>query len=270
MRITWIKLHAKIWSLKQPLKNISHWMPWWKHTVYYARYESELARKRYMNADPENRLVCSELKWLWNEKMNVLFKSEMEQKRHEKENMVWTPPFSMDELYQFPEKLKEAWCGRHLDMTTKKRILRCLIQDVTLNDKMGMIQVGIRFHTGAEELIEVGRPLKKYETWTTSPELVDYIRAESRRHTVEEITAMLNDMRKKSGKGKPFTQSIVRRIQYRCKIPSLKQHLKSIGYLTTEEKAKELGRTCCRSVGWSHPVIKQFSIPFCPVFILIF
>ena len=104
MRITWIKLHAKIWSLKQPLKNISHWMPWWKHTVYYARYESELARKRYMNADPENRLVCSELKRLWNEKMNVLFKSEMEQKRHEKENMVWTPPFSMDELYQFPEK----------------------------------------------------------------------------------------------------------------------------------------------------------------------
>ena len=79
-------------------------MPWWKHTVYYARYESELARKRYMNADPENRLVCSELKRLWNEKMNVLFKSEMEQKRHEKENMVWTPPFSMDELYQFPEK----------------------------------------------------------------------------------------------------------------------------------------------------------------------
>lgn len=211
--------------------------------VEKARYESELARKRYMNADPENRLVCSELERLWNEKMNILFKREMEQKRHEKENMAWTPPFSMDELYQFPEKLKEAWCGRHLDMTTKKRILRCLIQDITLSDKMGMIQVGIRFHTGAEELIELGRPLKKYETWTTSPELVDYIRAESRRHTVEEITAMLNGMGKKSGKGKPFTQSIVRGIQYHYKIPSLKQHLKSIGYLTTEEKAKELGIT---------------------------
>ena len=54
---------------------------------------------------------------------------------------------------------------------------------------------------------------------------------------------MLNDMRKKSGKGKPFTQSIVRGIQYRYKISSLKQHLKSIGYLTTEEKGKELGIT---------------------------
>ncbi len=211
--------------------------------VERARYESELARKRYMNADPENRLVCSELERLWNEKMNLLFKSEMEQKRHEKETMVRTPSFAMDELYQFPEKLKAAWYGSHLDMTTKKRILRCLVQDVTLSDKTGMIRVGIRFHAGAEELIEVERPLKKYETWTTNPGLVDYIRAESRRHTVEEIAAMLNDMGKKSGKGKPFTMSIVRGIQYHYKIPSLKQHLKSIGYLTTEEKANELGIT---------------------------
>lgn len=37
---------------------------------------------------------------------------------NQQENMVWTPPFSMDEL--------------------------------SLNDKMGMLQVGIRFHTGAD------------------------------------------------------------------------------------------------------------------------
>jgi hypothetical protein len=30
-----------------------------------AKYEAELAKKRYMNADPENRLVCAELERLW-------------------------------------------------------------------------------------------------------------------------------------------------------------------------------------------------------------
>lgn len=48
--------------------------------VEKARYESELAGKRYMNADPENRLVCSELERIWNDKMGILSKCESELK----------------------------------------------------------------------------------------------------------------------------------------------------------------------------------------------
>lgn len=211
--------------------------------VEKARYEAELARKRYMNADPENRLVCSELERIWNEKMGILSKCESELKRHERDTAESVRSYDLAALSKFPEKFKEAWHADSLDMVTKKRLLRCLIQDVTLRENEGIIQAGIRFSGGAEELIEVQRPPKKYETWTTSPEIVEYIRSESKRHTVEEIVALLNNSDKKSGKGKSFSPNIVRGIQYHYKIPSLKQYLRSIGYLSTEEKAVELGIT---------------------------
>lgn len=38
--------------------------------VEKAKYEVDLAKRRYMNADPENRLVSAELERLWNEKMS--------------------------------------------------------------------------------------------------------------------------------------------------------------------------------------------------------
>lgn len=64
---------------------------------------------------------------------------------------------------------------------------------------------------------------------------------ESKRHTVEEITEMLKSSGFKAGKGGEFTLSVVRGIQYRNNIPSLKKYLYSQGYLSTEEKAKMLG-----------------------------
>ena len=131
-----------------------------------------------MNADPENRLVCSELERIWNEKMGILSKCELE-----------------------------------------------FVQDFTLRENEGIIKAGIRCSGGAEELIEVRRTPQKYETWTTSLEIVEYICSESKRHTVEEIVALLNNSDKKSGKGKSFSPNIVRGIQYHFKIPSLKQYL---------------------------------------------
>ena len=60
-------------------------------------------------------------------------------------------------------------------------------------------------------------------------------------HAVGEIVDRLNDQGKISGKGFAFTLASVRGIQHQYGIPSLKEHLRSIGYLSTEEKAKQMG-----------------------------
>jgi len=126
-------------------------------------------------------------------------------------------------------------------MSDKKRIVRCLIEDVTLNLLGDEIIIGIRFKGGLTESIKIPRPLKKYETWTTDPKIVEYIREASKINTVEEMVEYLNNSGKKSGKGLTFTLMSVRGIQYHYGIPSLKAHLRSIGYLSTEEKAKQMG-----------------------------
>jgi len=113
-----------------------------------------------MNADPENRLVCSELERIWNEKMGILSKCESELKKHERDAAEPAQPYDLAALCGFPERLKEAWHADKLDMVTKKRILRCMIRDVTIRENEGAIQAGVRFSGSAEELVKIQHPLK--------------------------------------------------------------------------------------------------------------
>lgn len=208
--------------------------------VERAGYEAGLVKKRYMNAEPDNRLVCVELERLWNEKMGTLLKTESELREHEKKTAT---PMKTDigTLLNFPEKLHEAWCNNDIGMTDKKRIIRCLVEDVVLDITEREIIIGIRFKGGIAESIKIIRPPKKYETWTTEAGIAEYIREASKYSTVEEMVEHLNQHGKTSGKGLKFTLSSVRGIQYSYNIPSLKEYLRSLGYLSTEEKAKQMG-----------------------------
>jgi len=206
-----------------------------------AKYETELARKRYMNADPENRLVAAELERLWNEKMNQLAKTVDDFRKFKSSARTEKAEPDIEQLFNLPERLKSAWESDNLNITDKKRIARCLIEDITLAMLGDEITIGIRFKGGLSESIKVQRPLKKYETWTTVPEIVEYIKEASKKYTVEEIVESLNQSGKKSGKGLDFTLASVRGIQYSYGILSLKKYLRSNGYLSTEEKAKQMG-----------------------------
>ena len=52
--------------------------------VERARYESDLTRRRYMQVDPENRMVADVLEAEWNNKLRVLSQAQEEyEKRRE-------------------------------------------------------------------------------------------------------------------------------------------------------------------------------------------
>ena len=209
--------------------------------VEKARYEAEAAKKRYMLADPENRLVAAELERLWNERMTLLAKASDELHKHKSRNQTVNAAPDIVQLLDLPEALESAWKNNTLDITDKKRIVRCLVEDITIAPVDNEIMIGIRFTGGLAESIKVKRPLKKYETWTTDHDIVEFIRDASKQFTEEEIAKNLNDAGKKPGMGSEFTLSCVRGIQYKYGIPSLKKHLRSKGYLSTEEKAQQLG-----------------------------
>lgn len=116
----------------------------------------------------------------------------------------------IERLMKFPEELHKAWHSNKINMVDKKRILRCLVEDVTLDASDSEIFIGIRFEGGMLESMAVKRPPKKYETWTTKPEIVKYIREASKKNTVEEMAEYLNSHHETSGKGLAFTMSSVR------------------------------------------------------------
>ena len=213
--------------------------------VEKAKHEADLAKKRYMNADPENRLVCAELERLWNERMNQLAQAEAELRKSRAKADSTRIKTDMESLLAFPEKLRQVWSGNTLQITDKKRIVRCLIEDVTLNMLDDKIQIGIRFKGGLTEFISIPRPLTSAQKYATDPEVVEYIRKASKTNTCEAIAVALNLAGKKTGTSLSFNDVRIREIQYRYDIPTLKQHLLSIGYLTLEDKAKQLGLVSC-------------------------
>jgi hypothetical protein len=46
-----------------------------------ARYESELARRRFLRVDPDNRLVAASLEAEWNSKLRALSEAEQNYER---------------------------------------------------------------------------------------------------------------------------------------------------------------------------------------------
>ena len=49
-----------------------------KQQVDRASYEAELAQRRYMNVDPQNRLVADTLDADWNQKLHALDEAQQE------------------------------------------------------------------------------------------------------------------------------------------------------------------------------------------------
>jgi len=194
-----------------------------------------------MNADPENRLVCAELERLWNERMNQLAQAEAELRKSRTKADSVRLKTDMESLLTFPEKLRQTWGGDTLRMVDKKRIVRCLIEDIALNMLGDEIHIGIRFKGGITESLSVPRPLSAHEKIKTVPEIVEYVRVASKKYNAWDIAEQLNNAGKKSSLGLPFTQLLVRDIQNHHKIPPLTKHLRSIGYLSAKEKAAQLG-----------------------------
>ncbi len=228
--------------------------------VEKAEFEVGLARKRYMNADPDNRLVSAELERLWNERMNQLSQAETRLRKYRAASDSGLAKTDTERLLALPEKLQIAWCGNTLKTTDKKRIIRCLVEDVTLNLISDKIHVGIRFKGGKEESLVVPRPLPIHEKTKTSPEIVEYVREASKKYNAWYIADQLNAAGKKSSLGLPFTGLIVRGIQNRHKIPPLAKYLRSIGYLSAKEKAAQLG--VAESTLAMHRLNGKFTGPF--------
>jgi len=205
-----------------------------------AQYEVNLARKRYMNVDPSNRLVAHELENIWNHKITALAKAEEELRIYVSAKDKESAGPKTSDLMAIPENITEIWNSDKARAKDKKRILRCLIEDVTLTKASQIIQIGVRFKTGTTTVLECPNPPRAYMTWTTPDEVVEIIRLKSLSHTHAEIAGILQKEGYLSGKGSNISTDIVSYIMREYNIPSFHEHLRAKGFLTASEKAAQL------------------------------
>ena len=215
---------------------------YYMHQVERARYEMELARRRYMGVDPDNRLVASQLEFEWNSKLK-----ELEESQENYEKQIQSQIQAIDEkakldIRELATKFPEVWNDKNVPEREKKRMLRCLIEDVTIVQGQD-ITLSIRFKGGTSKVLTVPKPERSWEKYATCPKTITEIDRLTSDHIPSEIAETLNKKDIKSGKGKNFTNKIIERLIREYNLKSLYTRLREAGFLTLPEKMQEMGCT---------------------------
>jgi DNA invertase Pin-like site-specific DNA recombinase len=192
----------------------------WQLTLERARYESELARRRFLAVDPENRLVGRTLERDWNEKLAEVERLERDAALRPALSARLVDPLERERILALAQDLPRIWRAPTTGQADRKQLLGNLIKDVTLSRGETTIQVAIRWQTEACTTLEVARPRRSYEVRRTDPAVVARVRALAPRRTDREVAALLNQEGLRPGTEGAFTAAKIQWIRYAYSIPS--------------------------------------------------
>jgi DNA invertase Pin-like site-specific DNA recombinase len=193
----------------------------WQLRLERVRYEADLARRRFVAVDPENRLVARTLEKEWNGKL-----AEVE--RLEREHATLSPlavrQVSSEERQRILALAADVPALWYADTTTaaqRKQLLRLLIKDVTLTKQDKAIAVAVRWQTEACTILEAARPRRSCDVRRTNPLAVERIRSLASCHADEPIANILNKEGLTPGLGGVFTAKKVQWLRFKYKIASV-------------------------------------------------
>jgi hypothetical protein len=210
-----------------------------KQHVDRARYEAELAQRRYMNVDPQNRLVADTLEADWNQKLHALDEARQEyEQRRQQDRHVFNQE-QRSAILALAQDFPRLWRDPATEDRDRKRMIRLLVEDVTML-RGEQITLHLRFRGGTQRTVILPNPLRSWERWMTDAEVVNKIDALLNTNTLEEIADILNDSGFRSGKGQRFTSRYIARIQKRYALRSRFDRLRARGMLTVDEMAAAL------------------------------
>jgi len=208
--------------------------------VARAREEVELAQRQFLLVRPEHRLVADSLERQWNEKLARLAEVEEAYRRATAADGPDLRAEDRDRIHTLAADLPRVWADPRTPMRERKRMLRLLIEDVTLRKGERTIQLHIRWKGGATTSLERPRPLGAPDLRRTPAAIVEQIRALATERTDLQIAETLNGRWLRTSTGQPFTRLRVRTLREAYGIPSLAAHLRRAGWLMATEIAAQL------------------------------
>jgi DNA invertase Pin-like site-specific DNA recombinase len=207
--------------------------------VERARYEADLARRRFMQVDPDNRLVADELEADWNRKLRALSSAQEEYERRRQADNAVLDEAQRARVLALATDLPKLWRESTTPDRERKRMVRLLIEDVTLI-KGTQITAHVRFRGGATTTLTLPRALNAWQMRQTSAEVVAEIDHLLDKYTDAPIAAILNKRGYRSGMGKAFQRLTVRVIRLAYGLRSRYDRLRAAGMLDKRELAARL------------------------------
>ena len=193
----------------------------WRLRIERARYEADLAERRYEAVDPANRLIASTLEQRWNDAMQRVIELEAELANFERKTLRTITADQKQQIIKLASDFPRLWTASTTTARDRKRMLRLLIKDITVEKgpEPKRLRLQIRWQGGATETVEVGLAPSRADAVRYRPEFVARVGDLATRHDDDEIATELNRNGLTSSTGKPFTASMISWIRFKHRIP---------------------------------------------------
>lgn len=213
----------------------------WQMRVERAQYEAALAERRYQEADPSNRLVASTLERRWNESLLALEETQKQYKAFEQKEARAVTAEQKAQILALAQDLPRLWHAKSTEPRDRKRMLRLLIKDITVEreHRTYQAQLHIRWHGGACTNLTVDLPLPPAERVRYPQAIVERVRELALDLHDKQIAAQLNREGRRSAKGQRYNVSIVKWIRWRYHIPAAP--MRAPDEITVQQLAQQMG-----------------------------
>ena len=221
-----------------------------KQQVEHARYQADLARRRFMQVEPENRLVATTLESEWNIRLRELEKAQDDYQIKRQQDLNNLKEEERKKILSLASDFPRLWENPDVPVKEKKRMIRLLIEDVTLIQH-GEIDIHVRFKGGRNRSLTLPEPLPVWLQRQTDPEVILEIDRLLNDFTDGEIAEILNHQGKVTGTHQAFTQPIVGNLRRRYNLKSRYNRLRENNYLTLNEISTKVQVSTATIKTWS-------------------
>jgi hypothetical protein len=211
-----------------------------RRELQQARHGAELKGRRFLNCDPDHRLVADALEADWNEALRRLDALQQEQQRQQHAEQGPWDEKTRARLSSLAQDFPRIWSDPRTAAHDRKRMLELLIEDVTLVEG-DPIAVHVRFRGGKTNSLTVPRPRPAARVCQVSPEVIRELEQLLQRGSDTEAAARLNALGYRNWHGQPFTTLRVSNLRRRAGLKTRFEHLRAQGFLTAREIAAQLG-----------------------------
>jgi len=212
-----------------------------KH-VERAQYEAELARRRYMKVDPDNRLVADSLEAEWNNKLRTLAEAQAQYEQQTQKQRLLIDCQTREQLLSLAADFPRIWNDPSVEPRERKRILRLLVEDVTLINGE-TIQVHVRLRGGATRSLTLAKPLPIAQIRKTKPGVVAEIDGLLDHYCDREVAEVLNRQGRRTWQDELFNLKKIAHIRQAFNLKCRYNRLRAKGLLTAKEMSVRHGVT---------------------------
>jgi len=210
--------------------------------VERAQFEADRAQRQFDACEPENRLVGRTLERAWEQALVAL---EREQRELAELEARCPEPLTTAErqaLARLARDLPRLWEAETTTPRDRKELVRTLIREVvvTVRQDPRRAELEIAWDGGARTELQVPLIRRGPDRRRTAQDTVALIRQLAEHTPDQQIAAILNKQRRRTGTGLPFNQSRVKHLRQQHAIPAAPPPDPDSGLVTIQQAAAEL------------------------------